>query len=184
MRRLTNEEITKKRLTEAEAASTENRFPLIVILENIRSLYNVGSIFRTSDAVRATAVFTSGYTPHPPRPEIEKTALGATRTVPHQHFSTVSEAITEAKSLGFRVAALEITDRSQSIFELSSSDFPLAIILGGEVAGVSDEALAISDLSLEIPMIGSKHSLNVAVAYGIAAAEALRTLGPRIHQKS
>jgi 23S rRNA (guanosine2251-2'-O)-methyltransferase len=177
MRRLTNEEITKKRLTESEAAANEGRFPLIVILENIRSLYNVGSMFRTSDAVRATALYTVGYTPHPPRVEIDKTALGATKTVPHRHFPTSIEAIEAARELGFTVAALEITDKSRSVFELQKSDFPLAIVLGGEVAGVSDEALSLCDFSLEIPMIGAKHSLNVAVAYGIAAFEALRVKG-------
>jgi 23S rRNA (guanosine2251-2'-O)-methyltransferase len=177
MKRLTNEEITRKRLSEAEAAAQEGRFPLVVILENIRSLYNVGSMFRTSDAVRATALYTVGYTPHPPRIEIDKTALGATKTVPHRHFATSTEAIGAARELGCKIAALEITDQSRSIFELQSSDFPLAIVLGGEVAGVSDEALALSHFSLEIPMIGAKHSLNVAVAYGIAAFEALRVKG-------
>lgn len=177
MRRLTNEEITRNRLTEAEAAAEQGRFPLIVILENIRSLYNVGSMFRTSDAVRATALYTVGYTPHPPRIEIDKTALGATKTVPHQHFPTCSEAIEAARALGFKVAALEITDRTRSIFDLTPHDFPLAIVLGGEVAGVSDEALAACDFSLEIPMLGTKHSLNVAVAFGIAAFEALRVKG-------
>lgn len=177
MRRLTNEEITKQRLTEPEAAANDGRFPLIVILENIRSLYNVGSIFRTSDAVRATALYTVGYTPHPPRIEIDKTALGATRTVPHQHFSSPTEAIHAARELGYHVAALEITDHSRSVFDLQQTDFPLAIVLGGEVAGVSDEALALCEFSIEIPMIGAKHSLNVAVAYGIAAFEALRIKG-------
>lgn len=177
MKRLTNEEITKKRLTESEAAASEGRFPLIVILENIRSLYNVGSMFRTSDAVRATALYTVGYTPHPPRIEIDKTALGATKTVPHRHFATSTHAIEACRELGYKVAALEITDKSRSVFDLQRSDFPLAIVLGGEVAGVSDESLALCDLSIEIPMIGAKHSLNVAVAYGIAAFEALRVAG-------
>ncbi len=177
MKRLTSEEITKNRLTEPEAAASEGRFPLIVILENIRSLYNVGSMFRTSDAVRATALYTVGYTPHPPRIEIDKTALGATKTVPHHHFTSSTDAIAAARELGYNVAALEITDHSRSIFELDKSDFPLAIVLGGEVAGVSDEALALCDFSLEIPMIGAKHSLNVGVAYGIAAFEALRVKG-------
>jgi 23S rRNA (guanosine2251-2'-O)-methyltransferase len=178
MRRLTNEEITNQRLDEPTAASPEGRFPLIVILENIRSLYNVGSIFRTADAVRATAVYTVGYTPHPPRPEIDKTALGATRTVPHRHFSTSHEAIDYARDLGFSVSALEITTSSRQIFDLRSADFPLAIILGGEVSGVSDEALSQCDFALEIPMIGAKHSLNVAVAFGVAAFEALRVGNP------
>ncbi|HET6512024.1 MAG TPA: TrmH family RNA methyltransferase, partial [Candidatus Kapabacteria bacterium] len=130
MKRLTNEEITRDRLSEAEASVKEGRFPLIAILENIRSLYNVGSMFRTSDAVRATALYTVGFTPHPPRMEIEKTALGATKTVPHKHFPTSAEAIGDARGQGFRIAALEITDQSRSIFYLQQTDFPLAIVLG------------------------------------------------------
>lgn len=174
MRRLTHEDIAKKRLSEMEAAHEAGRFPFIVILENIRSLYNVGSIFRTSDGARIEALYTTGYTPHPPRIEIDKTALGATRTIPNRHFETVTEAIGECKRMGYRVAALEITDNSSSIFELSHEDFPLAIVLGGEVSGVTDEALAHCDISLEIPMLGAKHSLNVAVAFGVALFEALR----------
>src|SRR5687768_4533145 len=112
MKKLIHEEIQRSRLTESEAASASGRFPLIAILDNIRSLYNVGSIFRTSDGARIEAIYTVGYTPHPPRAEIEKTALGATRTVPTHHFETISEAVTAVRKLGFGVAALELTDSS------------------------------------------------------------------------
>ncbi|HWF44841.1 MAG TPA: TrmH family RNA methyltransferase [Candidatus Kapabacteria bacterium] len=205
--KLRYEEIQRQRLTEAQAAESERRLPVIAILENIRSLYNVGSIFRTSDGAHLEAIYTVGYTPHPGDPsdrarkEIEKTALGATRTVPHRHFETIEEAIAFAKSaeslvlspkyeeqnthhsglrtkhLGLRkVAALEITSNSRSVFELSTEDFPLALIIGNEITGVSDEAIALSDFTLEIPMLGTKHSLNVAVAFGIAAFECVRVL--------
>jgi 23S rRNA (guanosine2251-2'-O)-methyltransferase len=174
MKRLTTEELRSIRLREEVSAERTNRFPLIAILENVRSLYNVGSMFRTSDAVRLEAIYTVGYTPHPPRAEIEKTALGATRTVPSQHFETIGEAIAAARSRSFHVAALELTDHSTSLFALDRENFPLALIVGNEVTGVSDEGLAQCDRSIEIPMIGAKHSLNVAVAYGVAVFEALR----------
>ena len=174
MKRLTHEDLQKRRLAEVEAAKPERRFPLIAILENVRSLYNVGSMFRTSDAARLEAVFTVGYTPHPPRAEIDKTALGATRTVPNQHFDTIELAIAESKGRGMKIASLEQTTLTRSVYDLAESDFPLALVIGNEVTGVSHEALALSDFALEIPMIGAKHSLNVAVAYGVAIFEALR----------
>ena len=190
MSKLTYAEIQRRRLSEADAAISTKRLPVIAILEDIRSLYNVGSIFRTSDGAHLEAIYTVGYTPHPPRKEIEKTALGATRTVPHQHFESIEEAVTAARGLdhppapsysaslhrrgSFNVAALEITSNSRLIFELSKEDFPLAIIIGNEITGVSDRALALADFTLEIPMLGAKHSLNVAVAFGIAAFECVR----------
>jgi 23S rRNA (guanosine2251-2'-O)-methyltransferase len=173
--KLTYSEIEQQRLTEDEAAKSEKRTPVIAILENIRSLYNVGSIFRTSDGAHLEAIYTVGYTPHPPRPEIEKTALGATRTVPSKHFETIEQAIADIKK-SHKIAALEITAKSRRIFDLAGTDFPLALIIGNEITGVSDEALALCDFTLEIPMLGTKHSLNVAVAFGIAAFECVRCL--------
>jgi 23S rRNA (guanosine2251-2'-O)-methyltransferase len=174
MRKQTYQELLAMRLKENEAIMPENRFPLILILDNIRSMYNVGSIFRTADGIRAQAVYTSGYTPHPPRAEITKTALGATRTVPHKHFSTVIEAIREVKITGAKIAALELTQNAKSVFELQKKDLPLGLIIGNEINGVSSEALELSDFAISIPMLGSKHSLNVAVASGIAIYECLR----------
>lgn len=199
--KLTYAEIQQQRLSEEDAASSVTRLPVIAILEDIRSLYNIGSIFRTSDGAHLEAIFTVGYTPHPPRKEIEKTALGATRTVPHRHFETIEEAVQAAKDHprassamlapsysgpegtllhrrgSLKVASLEITSNSRSIFDLSNKDFPLALIIGNEITGVGDRALALSDFTLEIPMLGAKHSLNVAVAFGIAAFECVRTVG-------
>src|SRR5579883_222016 len=176
MRKLTYEEIQKQRLTEQEASESKTRLPVIAILEDIRSLYNVGSMFRTSDGAHIEALWTVGYTPHPPRKEIEKTALGATRTVPTRHFATIKEAIDEARNVyNAKIASLEITSNSRSVFELSPEDFPLAIVVGSEITGVSPEAISFSDFTLEIPMHGAKHSLNVAVAYGIAVFECVKT---------
>ena len=188
--KLTYAEIQKQRKTEAEAAQSTERLPVIAILEDIRSLYNVGSIFRTSDGAHLEAIYTVGYTPHPPRKEIEKTALGATRTVPHQHFETIEEAVRAAqehapasfdsassgRSGSFSIAALEITSNSRSIFDIAREAFPLALIIGNEITGVSERALGLCDFTFEIPMLGAKHSLNVAVAFGIAAFECVRIL--------
>ncbi len=173
MKRLLHADIQATRLSESDAAHSANRFPVIAILDNIRSMYNVGSIFRTSDAARIEALFTTGYTPHPPRKEIEKTALDATRTVPHRHFKTPVEAIEAAIALGFKPAALELTSHSRSIYDLNKQDFPLALVIGNEITGVSDEALARCEFSIALPMLGAKHSLNVAVAYGAAIYQCL-----------
>ncbi len=174
MKKLLHAEIATTRLCEEEAAKPEGRFPLIAILDNIRSMYNVGSIFRTSDGARIEAIYTVGYTPHPPRKEIEKTALDATKTVPHKHFTTMAEAIAECKDKGMKIAALELTDNSRSVFYLKPSDIPMALVIGNEITGVSDEALALCEESFFIPMYGAKHSLNVAVAYGVAVFECIR----------
>ncbi len=189
--KLTYAEIQQQRLTEEAAAASANRLPVIAILEDIRSLYNVGSIFRTADGAHLEAIYTVGYTPHPPRKEIDKTALGATRTVPHKHFETIEEAIVAARATNhppapalerrgsFKVASLEITSNSRSVFELTNEDFPLAVIIGNEITGVSDAAIGLSDFTIEIPMLGAKHSLNVAVAFGVAAFECVRA-NPKI----
>lgn len=176
MKKLLHADLARVRLSEGEAAKAEGRFPLIAILDNIRSMYNVGSIFRTSDGARIEAIYTVGYTPHPPRKEIEKTALDATRTVPHKRFTHVSDAITECRSKGMMIAALELTSESKSIFDISKTDFPMAFIIGNEITGVSESALAECDFAVSIPMFGAKHSLNVAVAYGIAVFEARRAM--------
>jgi 23S rRNA (guanosine2251-2'-O)-methyltransferase len=174
MRKQTYEELLKSRLQEDEAALPQNRFPVILILDNIRSMYNVGSIFRTADGVRTEAIYTVGYTPHPPRAEITKTALGATKTVPHKHFTHISDAIDDAKTQQMNVAVLELAHGARSIYELTKEDFPLAIVIGNEINGVSLEALDKADFSIQIPMLGAKHSLNAAVATGIALYECVR----------
>ncbi len=153
---------------------------LVIILQNLRSAQNVGSVFRTADAVGA-AVWTVGITPHPPiendtRPPyvadraeslLAKTALGAQRTVLHRHFDELSTAIKLARHDNYIISALEQAERSINLFEAPMS--PLrAIVCGTEVGGLTDGELALCDEILEIPMIGAKESLNVSVAAGIA----------------
>jgi tRNA G18 (ribose-2'-O)-methylase SpoU len=173
MRKLGYEELTQQRLSQDELASA-GRHPVTLILEDIRSLYNVGSIFRTADAARLQELILCGYTPTPPRKEISKTALGATETVPWRSFPTAAEAVQELRSHGVHVYALEQTDRSIPLADLTSAHIPIALVLGNEIGGVSAETLAVCDGAIEIPMYGVKHSFNVAVAAGIAAMHAVQ----------
>lgn len=170
MRKLIHEEILERRITQEEALAME-RHPVIGVLEDIRSLYNVGSCFRTADALLLRKLVLTGYTPAPPRKEIAKTALGATESVPWEYVRDSAEAARHLKAEGCRLYALEITDGSMRLDALPGLDYPVALIAGNEIGGVSAAALAECDGAIEIPMYGVKHSLNVAVAFGIAMWE-------------
>lgn len=175
MKKLSHEEVGKKRISIEDSKSIK-RNPVYVLCDNIRSIYNVGSIFRTSDAALIERIFLTGFTPHPPRPEIEKVALGATQSVPWEYVKNPIEVIRKLKSKKIRVASLEITDKSRNYDKISREDFPLCLILGNELTGVSAELIKESDFSIEIPQYGFKHSMNVSVAYGIAVFEMVRIL--------
>lgn len=144
------------------------------MVHNVRSLYNVGSIFRTADSALASELVMSGYTPHPPRKEIEKTALGAVDSVPWKYYKEPSEAIEYLKSKKQKIIAVEITDKKRSYDTLQFEEFPMCLVLGNELAGLDNEILNLCDDAVEIPMFGVKHSLNVSVATGIALFEAIR----------
>ncbi|RPH35577.1 TrmH family RNA methyltransferase [bacterium] len=173
MRKLRTEEISARRLPREGAINAE-RLPIIGLLDNIRSLYNVGSIFRTSDGALIRHLYLTGYTPKPPRQEIEKTALGATETVPWSHFTNPLDAIQTARQSGARICVLEQTTGSVPYFKITPSDFPVCLVVGNELTGISPEVVAVADMALDIPMFGTKHSLNAAVAYGIAIFELVR----------
>lgn len=175
MKKLSHAEILTQRFTEEEINSVE-RFPVSLLLDNVRSLYNVGSIFRTCDSARIQELILTGFTPTPPRKEIEKTALGADKTVPWRFIAEPIDALREAKKNGVTCLALEQTTTSRSYDSLSQSDFPLLIIAGNEITGVADELLRECHGSIAIPMYGVKHSLNVAVSVGIALFESIRLL--------
>lgn len=170
MRKLTHDEISLKR-TKLEDISSANRMPVYVILNSIRSNYNVGSIFRTSDGAMIEKLYLCGYTPHPPKKEILKTALGATDSVKWEYVRDPLIVIKELKEKGIKICALELTEYSKPYFEISANDFPLALVVGNEINGVSQDILDHCDFSIEIPQYGIKQSLNVAVAYGIAIYE-------------
>ncbi len=173
MRKLLHNEILKLRLTEEQIGNVM-RHPIYLMLCNIRSLYNVGSIFRTADAALVSEVILTGYTPHPPRKEIEKTALGADKTVPWRYFKEHKKALIYLKEQNIKIFALEITDCGKPYYSITKSEFPLCIVLGNELTGIDNEILSLCDDSIEIPMFGVKHSLNVSVAAGIATFEAIK----------
>ena len=173
MKKLNHAQILQQRLSNDEI-KTMLRFPVAVMLSNVRSLYNVGSIFRTCDSAMVSELILCGFTPHPPRAEIEKTALGAVDTVPWKYFEHYSEAVEYLKKKKYKILALEITDNPRSYTSLSEDEYPICIILGNELTGIDNELLSRCDDSIEIEMHGVKHSLNVSVAAGIAIFEAIR----------
>jgi len=159
-----------------EELQTRKRFPVTVLLENVRSLYNVGSIFRTSDGAFVERVFLCGYTGYPPRKEIDKTALGSTESVPWVHEPDTMKALKSIKDDGYQLVALEHTDRSVSYREASFS-YPVCLVLGNEVEGITEETVSFCDMAVDIPMHGIKQSLNVSVAYGIAVYHIIEQYG-------
>ena len=171
MRKLSYEEIFRMRPSLQEI-EREGRFPVTVVAENIRSLYNVGSLFRTSDAARIEKLYLAGFTGTPPRNEISKTALGAERTVPWEHRRDTRALLEELKGRGLPIVVVEQTDQSVPYFEFAFPR-PVCLVLGNEVEGVSETAVELADAAVEIPMYGVKHSLNVGVAYGIIVFEVL-----------
>lgn len=156
------------------------KFPVIAVLENIRSAYNVGSVFRTADAFLIQAVYLVGYTAFPPHKEIRKTALGAEETVEWKHFRTMEEALKELRAQGYSVWAAEQTSESKLLQEFSEEiNTGMAVVFGNEVSGVESSTLALCDGSLEIPQLGMKHSLNIATAAGVVLWELIRTRMPK-----
>lgn len=171
MRKLTFEEIAAKRLSSEEVKNIK-KFPIYTALDNIRSLYNVGSIFRTADAVRLKKLYLTGITGPPPRKEIDKTALGAVESVPWEYEEDILLLIQRLKVQNIQIVVLEHTSASIPYFEMQYK-FPTCIILGNEVFGVQEKIVEIADASIDIPMHGTKQSLNVTVAYGVVIYDLL-----------
>ena len=140
---------------------------LVLIVDNVRSVLNVGSFFRTADATRVNEIFLCGYTPTPDKNDMSKTALGAEATVKWRYFAHTWRAIEHARSEGLQIVALEQSPKSINYLEFSPK-FPVALIIGNEVDGISPKILERCDTAIELPMHGTKESLNVAVALGIA----------------
>ncbi len=164
-----------QRLTVEEFKSAE-KIPLVVVLDNIRSQHNIGAVFRTADAFRVEKIFLCGITATPPNREIHKSALGATESVDWEYTEKTVDAIQILKSQNYSIFALEQTQNSISLFDLSELPTPVALVLGNEVEGVSEEVIPLIDGALEIPQFGTKHSLNVSVSAGIAMWEMFRIL--------
>lgn len=145
-----------------------NKLPVIIVLDNVRSMNNVGSIFRSADGFLMEAILLCGYTPRPPHRDIEKTALGATDTVHWEYRENIVDALQELKVKGYRVCALEQVEGSVMLQDWTPQrDEKWVLVLGNEVEGVQDEVLALCDQAVEIPQGGMKHSLNVSVAAAI-----------------
>lgn len=163
MRKLSMEELNRLSKDQYKEVA---KLPVVVVLDNIRSLSNVGSVFRSADAFRIGELFLCGITACPPHREIHKTALGADETVPWRYFTTTEEACEELRSMGYRIFAVEQVEGSVMLQDFEAEP-NMAFVLGNEVEGVSDEALPYCDGAIEIPQQGTKHSLNVSVCSGI-----------------
>lgn len=148
------------------------KMPLIVVLDDVRSLHNVGSVFRSGDAFRVEAVYLCGITATPPHPEIHKTALGGEDSVAWRYFPTATEAVESLHNDGFFVYSIEQVEGSTKLQNLQlDTDKRYAVVLGNEVKGVHQEVVDMSDGCLEIPQFGTKHSLNVSVTAGMVIWE-------------
>lgn len=148
------------------------KLPLIVVLDDVRSLHNVGSVFRSADAFRVEAVYLCGITATPPHPEIHKTALGGEDSVAWRYFPTATEAVESLHNDGFFVYSIEQVEGSTKLQNLQlDTDKRYAVVLGNEVKGVHQEVVDMSDGCLEIPQFGTKHSLNVSVTAGMVIWE-------------
>lgn len=142
-------------------------YNIVLVVHNVRSCHNVGSFFRTADAVGVKKIFLCGYTSQPPHPKIEKTALGAQKIVPFEKSYSTVKVIKQLKSQGYQIVSLELHKKSENILNFHPK-FPMAIIVGNEVEGLPPKILKLSDKIVFIPMFGQKESLNVSVAFGIA----------------
>jgi len=175
------EELGRKSVEEFRRS---DKVPIIIVLENIRSAYNVGSVFRTADAFLIESIYIIGYSAKPPHKEIKKTALGAEETVDWKYFKTTAEAIEELKDKKYKVFAVE---QAVNSLQLQQSDFKrdekLAVVFGNEVTGVEQSTIHLCDGCIEIPQSGMKHSLNIATAVGVVLWEMVRERIPQIHKE-
>lgn len=177
MRKLQMDELNRKTVAEFKRAE---KIPLVAVLENIRSAYNVGSVFRTADAFLIEAIYLTGYTACPPHKEIKKTALGAEETVDFNYFNNAPAAIAALKGRGYKVYAVEQVEQSISLEKMTMGpDEKVAVVFGNEVSGVEADTIALCDGCIEIPQLGMKHSLNIATAAGVVLWELIRN---SIHQ--
>lgn len=174
MRKLKLEELGRISVEEFKEAE---KIPVVVILDNIRSMYNIGSVFRTADAFLIKKIYLCGITATPPHKEIRKTALGATESVDWDYVKDISELIGRLKVEGWQIFSIEQTEGSKNLSEVElNSNEKYAIIFGNEVEGVQQEVINQSDLCIEIPQGGTKHSLNVSVCAGIVLWEFFRKM--------
>ena len=174
MRKLRNSELNRKNIVEFKEAK---KSPFVVVLDNIRSLNNIGSVFRTSDAFLIDHIYLCGITASPPNKEIHKTALGATDSVDWSYAESTKETIIKLKLEGYRIVSIEQAENSISLpdFNIKPNE-KYAFIFGHEVKGVQQEIVDLSDACVEIPQYGTKHSLNISVSAGVVLWEMFRKI--------
>ena len=174
MRKLNVLEMNRLTVEEFKAA---RKLPLVVVLDNVRSLHNVGSVFRSCDAFRIEAVYLCGITATPPSAEIHKTALGAEDSVSWKYYESTLDVVEELKQKGYFVYSIEQVEGSENMAKISlDASKRYAVVLGNEVKGVEQAVVNASDSCLEIPQLGTKHSLNVSVTAGIVVWEFAKQL--------
>ena len=171
MRKLSMEELGRKSVEDFKLADKK---PLVVVMDNIRSMHNVGSVFRTADAFLISGICLCGFTPQPPHRDIHKTALGATDSVDWLYYENTVDDVLALKARGYKVLAIEQTEGSIMLDEYVDKQMPTAFVFGNEVDGVSDEVIQVSDGVIEIPQWGMKHSLNISVAAAVVLWEFVR----------
>lgn len=165
MRKLSTTELNR---TDIEGFKAQEKLPVVVVLDNVRSMHNIGSIFRTSDGFAVEKIMLCGITAQPPHRDIEKTALGATQSVDWEYFPQTIDALTKLKEANYEIIAIEQAEGSTFLHTFEPSETKkYALILGNEVDGVSNEAMGKADLCIEIPQFGTKHSFNVVISAGI-----------------
>ncbi|HTX89149.1 MAG TPA: RNA methyltransferase [Bacteroidales bacterium] len=174
MRKLTTEELNRLSVENFKASP---KLPVVLVLDQVRSHFNVGSVFRTADAFRAEAIHLCGITGTPPHREIHKTALGATDSVHWEYYPSTKDSLSILKKKGYRIFAVEQTDASIPLQKFDPGKTgKIALVFGNEVRGIEEEALAMTEGSIEIPQYGTKHSLNLSVTAGIVLWEMLAKL--------
>lgn len=174
MRKLDNDELERLSIPEYK---NSKKIPVLIVLDNVRSLHNIGSVFRTADAFRVEGIYLCGITATPPHREIHKTALGATESVDWQYFNNCIDAILELKKRAYRVISVEQAEGSLEPGQVDfSKNGKYALVLGHEIRGVEQSVVDMSDQCIEIPQYGTKHSLNISVAAGIVMWEAFKKL--------
>jgi len=171
MRKLSMEELGRKSVEDFKLADKK---PLVVVMDNIRSMHNVGSVFRTADAFLISGICLCGFTPQPPHRDIHKTALGATDSVDWLYYENTVDAVLALKARGYKVLAIEQTEGSIMLDQYVDKHLPTAFVFGNEVDGVSDEVIQVCDGVIEIPQWGMKHSLNISVAAAVVLWEFVR----------
>ena len=165
MRKLKLDELNRPSVEEFKE---QDKLPIIVVLDNVRSLHNVGSAFRTADGFAVEAIYLCGITAQPPHREIEKTALGATQSIRWEYFETVAEAVEKLKENNYQIVAIEQAESSVSLIDFNpTNDKKYALFFGNEVNGVSEEVMQKIDACIEIPQFGTKHSFNIVISTGI-----------------